>query len=331
MTRLFLIPLMLVAFLGAAADEYKPAIRDIKVNGELVSADAIGKIYAFWVKIYQAPSPKPLTKELLDQLAKVSREQAIRETAVRQYIEKNKLTLSPEQLKEDMELYKADLAADAKKQAELNKQNGKAAAEPKTFEELLKQNGKTEEDVAKERTNRFLVQRALAAEAEKNLEPYKKDFEEAKKKMALRRASQILFSYDKARFTSSNRTKEDAKKQADFTLERAKRGEDFDTLAKEVSDDKRTKEKGGDLDWTSPTTGPKPVADAVYALAKVGDISDVIESDIGFHILKLTDLKPEEQEFKNFLRRQIFIKALSFENKLGKDAKVEDMSAPLKE
>lgn len=310
MTRFLLISLTLLAFSGTSADEYRPDIHDLKVNGEVLSAQAIGKIYDFWVKIYQAPSPKPLTKELRDQLAKISREQAIRETAARQYIEKNKLTITPEQIKEDMEQYKADLAAEGKK-----------------FDDLIKQNGKTEEDVAKDRTNRFIVQRALAAEAEKDLDPIKKDFEEAKKKLALRRASQILFSYDKARFTSSTRTKEDAKKQADFALERARVGEDFAALAKSLSDDKRTKEQGGDMGWLSPTAQfvPKPVSDALYAIAKAGDLAEVVESDMGFHILKLTELKSEEQEFKNFVRKHVFNKTLSFENKLGKEAKVEDI------
>jgi foldase protein PrsA len=307
MTRFLLVPLVLLAVFSAAGEEYKPAIRDIKVNGEAVSADAIGKIYAFWVKVYKGPG-KPLTNELLDQLAKISREQAIRETAVRQYIEKNTLTLSADELKEDMEAYKADLTAEGKK-----------------FDELLKLNGKTEEEVAKDRTNRFIVQRALLAEATKNIDPLKQEFEEAKKKLPLRRASQILFSYDKARFTSSNRTKDDAKKQADFALDRAKRGEDFAALVKDLSDDKRTKEQGGDLGWLAANAGPKPAIDALYAIPKVGDLSDVIESEIGFHILKLTDLKPEDQEFKNFVRKHVFTKTLSFENKLGKEAKVEEV------
>ena len=304
--RILMLAVVLSITTVRAAEEYTPAMPNLKVNGEPLSGDAVKKIYDFWLKVYQAPG-SPLSKEFLDKLASISRDQAVQHAAIHQYVERNKLALTPAQTKEDLEAFKADLTKQGRK-----------------FDDILKSRAKTEAEFMNEFALRAALTRAIKAETEKDAEGLKKAFEAEKEKLALRRPSQIRFSYEKTKFTAHNeRTKDDARKQADFALERAKKGEDFATLAKQLSDDSVSAALGGDLGWIAPNFTPKPLAAAVYALKKVGDVADLIETEQGFHIVKLIELKSDEEEFKAFVKQRVYVKTLTQESTLAKAAKVE--------
>lgn len=84
--------------------------------------------------------------------------------------------------------------------------------------------------------------------------------------------------------------KPDARKLAETILEKAKApGADFAELAKQHSDDPGSKDKGGDLGFTIRGRMVKPVDDAAFGLGKPGDISDIVESKFGFHIIRLEE------------------------------------------
>lgn len=93
-----------------------------------------------------------------------------------------------------------------------------------------------------------------------------------------------------------------AREKAEGILQRAKAGEDFETLAKEFSDEPGAKERGGELPWFGRAEMVKPFSDAAFAM-KEGDISDLVETQFGYHIIKVTgrrtdkgkDGQPEEQ------------------------------------
>ena len=76
-----------------------------------------------------------------------------------------------------------------------------------------------------------------------------------------------------------------ARQKAEDLLKRARSGEDFDKLAKENSDEPGAKESGGDLGWFGRGRMVKPFEDAVFAL-KDNEISDIVESQFGFHIIQ---------------------------------------------
>ncbi|MDM8566900.1 SurA N-terminal domain-containing protein [Candidatus Halobeggiatoa sp. HSG11] len=78
----------------------------------------------------------------------------------------------------------------------------------------------------------------------------------------------------------------------------------FAELAKQYSDDIGTKNKGGDLGWFEPGTMVKPFEDAVKAM-QVGDISDLVKSRFGFHIIKLEAANPEVIKTLAEVREQI--------------------------
>jgi peptidyl-prolyl cis-trans isomerase D len=97
------------------------------------------------------------------------------------------------------------------------------------------------------------------------------------------RARHILIKVEES---ASADAKLAARKRADDLLIRAKKGEDFATLAKQFSEDTGSAKKGGDLGFNPKGRMVKPFDDAQFAL-KAGQLSDVVESQFGYHIIKV--------------------------------------------
>ena len=88
-----------------------------------------------------------------------------------------------------------------------------------------------------------------------------------------------------------------AEKKAHELLTQLKNGADFATLAKEHSDDTFSAEEGGQLDWFDKGVMDPAFEEAAYKLAATGDLTDVVKSEFGYHIIKLdeinaADIKP---------------------------------------
>jgi peptidyl-prolyl cis-trans isomerase D len=111
-----------------------------------------------------------------------------------------------------------------------------------------------------------------------------------------RRASHILIAVPKDA-PPAERAK--AKAKAEEVLAEVRKSPDrFAELAKKYSQDPGSAAQGGDLDFFSRGAMTKPFEDAAFALGK-GQISGLVESEFGYHIIKVTDVKtPKQRTFE---------------------------------
>jgi peptidyl-prolyl cis-trans isomerase D len=100
------------------------------------------------------------------------------------------------------------------------------------------------------------------------------------------------------------------KKKAEDVLKQVKKGGNFEDLAKRFSEDPGTKDKGGDLGWIVEKQTVPAFEKAAFSLNK-GQISDLVQTEYGFHIIKLLDketahTKPFD-EVKDSLRAPLLL------------------------
>jgi len=111
-----------------------------------------------------------------------------------------------------------------------------------------------------------------------------------------RRASHILIAAAKDAPVEA-RAQAKARAQELLKAVRAK-PESFADVARKQSQDPSSATKGGDLDFFARGAMVKPFEDAVFSMKK-GEISEVVESDFGFHVIRLTDVKlPVQRSFE---------------------------------
>ena len=85
-----------------------------------------------------------------------------------------------------------------------------------------------------------------------------------------------------------------AKEKAESLLAEVEQGADFAELAEANSADTFSAENGGDLDFITAGMMDPSFDEAAFAISNVGETSEVIETEFGYHIIKLTDMKPVE-------------------------------------
>jgi len=117
-----------------------------------------------------------------------------------------------------------------------------------------------------------------------------------------RRASHILITSPK---TASAADREKAKAKAQELLAQVKKAPDtFADVARKNSQDTGSAPNGGDLDFFARGSMVKPFEDAAFAMKK-GDVSDVVESEFGYHVIKLTDIKAPKQRSFDEMRPEL--------------------------
>jgi peptidyl-prolyl cis-trans isomerase C len=99
--------------------------------------------------------------------------------------------------------------------------------------------------------------------------------------------------------------KQEARQKAEQVLRSAKRGEDFEALARQHSQDPGSANRGGDLGFFPRGRMAKPFEDTAFAMTKAGQLSDVVESQFGFHVIQFVDRQAAKEKSFEEAREQI--------------------------
>ena len=103
-----------------------------------------------------------------------------------------------------------------------------------------------------------------------------------------RHARHILIKVDE---NADDKAVEAARSKAEEILKKIRSGGDFANLAKKYSDDSGSAAEGGDLGFFGKGVMVKPFEDTVFSM-KVNEVSDLVRSPFGFHIIKLEGINP---------------------------------------
>ena len=122
------------------------------------------------------------------------------------------------------------------------------------------------------------------AEVEKYYTEHVKEFETPREV----HASHVLARVPE---TGGSEAEDRARERIAGVIKRAKAGEDFAKLAREVSEDPGSKDKGGDLGWVASGTMVAPFEQALFALKKGEVTAEPVRTPFGFHAIKVSEVR----------------------------------------
>ncbi len=184
------------------------------------------------------------------------------------------ISVTPQEITDRIAQIKQQFPSEAEFQKELTKRHTTMA--------------QLEEEQRRDLINAKTIEAEVApklAVTDQDLDAFYKGNPEQFKEPETVRASHILVGVAK---DAAPAAKQAAKTEAEGLLKRVKAGEDFAALAKAHSKDSVSAAVGGDLNFFPKGQMVPPFDAAVFAM-KPGEISNLVETDFGYHIIKLTD------------------------------------------
>ena len=203
------------------------------------------------------------------------------------------ITVDEKAIKSYAERYMAQIKSqfetEADFQAELRKMNTSQRDLMNYFVEQI-----TESELTKQLVDKHISSQARVEEAE-----MRAFYEASKDSMAVKPVS-----WDLRMILREVKPSESAiaalRAEAETLQQRADNGEDFAALASEYSDCP-SKAQGGDLGFFKRGMMVKPFEDAAFAMG-VGEVSGIVESQFGYHIIKVTEVKGDEVRASHILK-----------------------------
>jgi peptidyl-prolyl cis-trans isomerase SurA len=177
------------------------------------------------------------------------------------------------------------------------------------LQRALAQSGLTLEEYRRVRTaqNRAqaIAQRYIQKRLQSEIPPRVSEAEvrtffEAQRTRLGERPATVSFEQVLIRPAPSDSAKAAARREAEKALEELRAGGDFEVLAKRYSDDPGSKERGGDLGWFRQGSMVRPFEQVAFAL-RPGMVSGIVETQFGFHIIKLEKIRGGERQARHIL------------------------------
>ncbi|MBW2432247.1 MAG: peptidylprolyl isomerase [Deltaproteobacteria bacterium] len=277
-TTVLAMTVMLVSTLALAEEKKEPAGKAAVVNGVAISKDDFDREMDFYIKRanqrgQQVPEAQMglMKNQVLDSL--IDRELLFQET------KKKGINIDPKDVADELQKIK------------------QRYAKPGEFEQLLNDMGLTESDVQNQIERGLAIQQLIDNEVRSKVtigDEEVKSYYDANPQLFEQpeqvKASHILVKVDA---NAPQEEKDKARKKIESVQEKAKKGEDFATLAKTYSEGP-SGPNGGDLGYFRRGQMVKPFEDAAFNL-NPNETSDIVETQFGYHLIKVVDKKPAQK------------------------------------
>ena len=275
---------MFVAFLtlvlggppGLAGEKQPPEGKVAVVNGSVITrADFDREMSRVQQRLFRMG--KPPSDSQLSEIKKEVLENLINLELFYQESQKQGITVDEAAIDEKLKNLKERFSSEPEFKSFLNKVNLSEAA--------IKSHIKREMAIQQFIDKQF-VQRITVSDEESKA--YYDSHPDLFKQPEQVRASHILIKVDPGAGESQ---KVEARKKVEKIQEKVRKGEDFAALAKEFSEGPSSA-KGGDLGYFRRGQMAKPFEEAAFTL-RPGEVSDIVETEFGYHLIKVIDKKPE--------------------------------------
>lgn len=244
-----------------------------RVNGEDVSKTDLDRM----LRNMELRAGQPIPPDRRDEIVRQSVDQLVTYTLLAQEARHRKMDVTEQEV-----------------DAHITQMQAQFGGDPAAFAKALAQRGSTLDLLKKDVRNDLIISKMMDADAATQPAPtdqdarafYQKNPDKFQQPESVR-ASHILIRVDPK---ADAATKQKARREIEAVLKQARAGADFAKLAREHSQD-GSAAQGGDLNYFTRGQMVPAFDKAAFAL-KPGQLSGIVESPFGYHIIKVTDHKP---------------------------------------
>jgi len=233
------------------------------------------------------PQYKAAIQQIMPQLVSIEIAKA--------YAKEHDITVSDEEVDQEIAKIKEQVGDQARS-------SGQDLSNQEAYEQALKQNNITEEELRDDIRENLPVQKVQEKVAG-NAEPSEKEIQKFYEKN-----KEAQFTTPEQRCVKHILFNKDQKQKAEDVKKQLEDGGDFAKLAKEYSQDPGSAAQGGDLGCLGKGETVPSFEKAAFG-AKQGEIVGPVKTQFGYHILKVTDVKPKQtrslQEVESQIRSQL--------------------------
>lgn len=273
--KLLILGMLLIVVLSMVACESKPEGAVAKIGDELITEEEFNADFQVFKNIYEqqlGEGALAQTDANGNTLEATLKESIIEKIIMERIVEKESKALNIEVTQEEID-------------AELNSYTVAMNGE-EDFNKFLESNNMTKEFFIENLRKEILLEKHkeyIMKDLEVTEKETEKYFEEYEEDLVVVKASHILV-----------KTEEEGK----AILERLNSGEDFAKVAEEASIDQASATQGGDLGYFAKGQMIAEFENAAFAL-NVGEVSDLVKTEVGYHIIKLADKKDTYDALKD--------------------------------